>query len=585
MRSRWLELEGQTAAQRRCYNRKAMSGEFQTTQHSAQTLDRGGSRRHPLSAADSQHSNRIATVLVASGFFWRVWLAQATFFSTDEAWHFSLANQGSLYLAYKASLTLLHPPLLVVVLYFWRGFGTSNLVLRLPCVLAGTLFCWVFWKWLTVVAGRTAGWIGLILVTFLPPMIALSADLRQYTFMLLFAVSAAYFLERSLAENSVLLIVTSTFCLYLALLSHYSAFLFAAALGGYCILRILAKSPSAPVIAAWGAGQAGGFGLGWILYLTQIAKLRAEYPGAQPLHRYADWYLSDYYFHPGRDRLLPFLYHGTFGVFRFIFGQTTVGGIATLMFAAGILLLLLQKPASKTAAPPRLIGILLLLPFVLNCAAVTAGLYPYGRTRQCVFLAIFGIAGVSALLAGIARQKTGPAIVLAITIVIVCSVFGTLQGRDMLPLADQRHENMDHAMEFIHREVSPPDLIFVDAATRLQLGHYLCRQEPIRIDNSIPGFESFQCGRFRVISTGPNEGIFTAETFPSKWQEMLGAYSPRSGSDVWVFQGGWAGGLGEALRHRSPEFSGLQPHSFGRYLEIFKFTVVPIPSGARQSQE
>ena len=135
--------------------------------------------------------------LVAIGFVWRLWLAHATFFNSDEAWHFSMANQASLYLAYKASLTLLHPPLLVLVLYFWRGFGTSNLVLRLPCVIAGTLFCWVFWKWLTVVVGRAAGWVGLILVTFLPPMIALSADLRQYTFMLLFATSAAYFLERA----------------------------------------------------------------------------------------------------------------------------------------------------------------------------------------------------------------------------------------------------------------------------------------------------------------------------------------------------------------------------------------------------
>ena len=259
-----------------------------------------------------------------------------------------MANQASLFLAYKASLTLLHPPLLVLILYFWRGVGTSNLVLRLPCVIAGTLFCWVLWKWLTVVAGRTAGWVGLILVTFLPPMIALSADLRQYTLMLLFATCAAYFLERALAENSVRLVAISTAFLYLALLSHYSAFLFAMALGVYCILRMFAHPPSAPVIAAWAAGQVGGLGLGWILYTTQIAELRKVYPGAQPLHRYADWYLSDYYFHAGRNQLLPFLYHGTFGVFRFIFGRPRLEAIAALMFAAGTLLLLFEKPAAKT---------------------------------------------------------------------------------------------------------------------------------------------------------------------------------------------------------------------------------------------
>jgi len=526
----------------------------------------------PRWAAD-RRSNYVAMTLVGIGLLWRVWLAHATFFNSDEAWHFSMANQASLYLAYKASLTLLHPPLLVLVLYFWRGFGTSNLVLRLPCVIAGTLFCWIFWKWLTVVAGRTAGWVGLILMTFLPPMITLSADLRQYTLMLLFATSAAYFLERALTGNSVRLMAISTGFLYLAMLSHYSAFLFAAALGGYCILRMLAQPPSAPVIVVWFAGQAGGLGLGWFLYTTQIAALRKVYPGAQPLHRYADWYLSDYYFHAGSNRLLPFLYHGSFGVFRFIFGQTTVGGVAALMFAAGTLLLLFEKPAPNAATPSRLTGLFLLLPFVLNCAAVTAGLYPYGRTRQCVFLAIFGIAGVSVLLAKVTKQSTRNAVLLAIGIVVLCQAFGTLQGRDMLPVAEQKREHMDQALEFIQQEVGAPDLIFVDAASRLQLGHYLCRQKQITIDHSVPGFESFRCREFRVISTDPEEGVFTRDTFAQEWQKMVRAYSLEPGAAVWVFQGGWASGLGEALRNRSPEFSGLEPHSFGRFLELFKIKV------------
>ncbi len=525
------------------------------------------------SPTESARSNYVAMALVGTGLLWRLWLAHATFFNSDEAWHFSMANQASLYLAYKASLTLLHPPLLVLILYFWRDFGTSNLVLRLPCVIAGTLFCWVLWKWLTVVAGRTAGWVGLILVAFLPPMIALSADLRQYTLMLLFATCAAYFLERALAENSVRLVATSTAFLYLALLSHYSAFLFAVALGVYCILRMFAQPPSASVIAAWAAGQAGGLGLGWILYTTQIVELRKVYLGAQPLHRYADWYLSDYYFHAGRNQLLPFLYHGTFGVFRFIFGQTAVGGLAALMFAAGTLLLLFEKSAARTITPSRITGVFLLMPFVLNCAAVTAGLYPYGRTRQCVYLAIFGIAGVSVFLARVTRQLAPNAVLLAVGIVILCHAFGTLQGRDMLPLADQRHEHMDQALEFIHHEVRPADLIFADPASRLQLGHYLCQQERINMDHSVPGFESFQCRGFRVISTDSNEGVLTADTFAAAWQKMVRAYSMEPGANVWVFQGGWASGLAEGLRGRSAEFSGLEPHSFGRYLELFKLRV------------
>jgi hypothetical protein len=134
---------------------------------------------------------------------------------------------------------------------------------------------------------------------------------------------------------------------------------------------------------------------------------------------------------------------------------------------------------------------------------------------------------------------------------------------------------MDQAMAFIHQKVSPADLIFVDAATRLQLGHYLCRQEQISVDRSLTGFESFECHGFRVISTGQNDGVLTAGTFAKQWQTMAQVYSLLPGVKVWVFQGGWAAGLGESLRERSPEFSGLQPHSFGRYLEIFELKVGP----------
>src|SRR6202011_5071926 len=89
-----------------------------------------------------------ATIVVVTGLLWRVWLAHATFFNSDEAWHYCVSNQDSFLAAYKASLTLAHPPLLVFILYFWRHLGTSDLMLRLPGVLAGSIFGWVFYKWL-----------------------------------------------------------------------------------------------------------------------------------------------------------------------------------------------------------------------------------------------------------------------------------------------------------------------------------------------------------------------------------------------------------------------------------------------------
>ena len=265
------------------------------------------------------------------------------------------------------------------------------------------------------------------------------------------------------------------------MLSHYSAFLFAASMGLYVVLRIIWQRPSTPVIASsvivsWGFGQAVGAALGAFLYITQVAKLGAVYPG-DPLRRFGDFYLADVYFHSAKDHLLPFLYRGTFGVFRFICGQRTAGHLTTVLFLAGIVLLFRQK-SDQGPIRRQVAALLLTLPFLVNWVAVLAGLYPYGRTRQCIFLAIFGLAGVSVCLARIARHRTGLTIFLAAGIVAICHIFGTPHTQDMLAFAEQRHEHMDQAIAFIENRVSPTDVLFTDKPTSFQLTHYLCGSSP-----------------------------------------------------------------------------------------------------------
>ena len=529
---------------------------------------RTGNWRPQLNAWSCQHSDLLAAVVTAVGFLCRAWLAHATFFNPDEAWHFSVANQDSLRQAYQASLTLFHPPFLIFVLYFWRSLGTSDFMLRFPCVVAGAVFCWLYYKWLKTILGPTAAWVGLLLVTFLPTMIGLSADLRQYSLMLMFSAAGAYLFERAFEKNSPGLMLLSSGSLLLAMLSHYSGFLFAASLGIYAILRMFAQRPSAGVIAAWSAGQVAGLGLARFLYTTHIKALASGYPGAQNLRHVADWYLPQFYYHPGRDHLLPFLFRGTFGVFRFAFAWVILGHIATLLFVAGVTLLMRRQSPSAVMQQTRLIGILLLCPFVVNCAAVAAGLYPYGRTRQCVFLAMFGIAGVSVTLTRIARHRTGTALAMTIGIVFLCQLFGTPPSRDDLPLADRRREHMDEALELIQRNVSTTDVIYVNKSTEFQLAHYLCAKKPVVADGLVDGFESFQCNGLRIVS-----GDVQPDTFSYKWHELTRAYRLRPATKVWVVEGGWTSGFAETLRDRFPEFSGTEIHSFGRYLEIFSLTV------------
>jgi len=151
----------------------------------------------------------------------------------------------------------------------------------------------------------------------------------------------------------------------------------------------------------------------------------------------------------------------------------------------------------------------------------------------------------------------------------------------MLPLADRRHELMDQAVQLIHTQVSPSDVIYVDKATEFQVRRYLCGPQPITMDRSVSGFESFQCSGVRVISSFPKDDAVLASTFPEKWTEMAQAFGLSSGVKVWVVEGGWITGFAEMLRTRYPQLPILDVHHFGHYLEIFDLPVSSATSGTR----
>jgi Dolichyl-phosphate-mannose-protein mannosyltransferase len=395
-------------------------------------------------------------------------------------------------------------------------------------------------------------------------MITTSAEVRQNPFMLLFAIFAMYFLELAIKKNSAITMLGSSACLAVAMLAHYSAFFVAGSLGLYALLRIWSDKPDISVVTAWVAGQLACVAVAFFLYRTHLSRLSALL--IQSL--LPQQYLYSSYFHKGEEHLLPFLYRGSFGIFRFVLGQTQIGQIAAILFAAGVLALLFGKRDSTTHSIP--LAIFLVLPFVLNWLAAAAGQYPYGRMRQCMFLAIFALAGISIGLSWLLKDRPTPIIGLTIAIVVLCHTFGTLQDRDALPLADQRHENMDHAIAFLRSQTPSTTLVFVDKATSYQLGHYLCDQKPYAIERSADGFESFQCAGMQVISTAPADGALTPENFVARWQELNRDRALAGTQRVLVMQGGWATGLGEALRSRIPELSSIEIHSFGRYLEIFE---------------
>src|SRR5579864_8877597 len=134
----------------------------------------------------SVEGDSLPLIALVVGLGARLFEAWRYFLNPDEALHNLLASQGSLSLAYKAALTNAHPPLLILVLYYWRWLGQSELMLRMPSVLAGTACCWLTYLWLRQIVDRSAAFIGLLLLTLSPTMIGLSAEVRQYSLLLFF---------------------------------------------------------------------------------------------------------------------------------------------------------------------------------------------------------------------------------------------------------------------------------------------------------------------------------------------------------------------------------------------------------------
>jgi Dolichyl-phosphate-mannose-protein mannosyltransferase len=502
-------------------------------------------------------------------FLFRLWKSSGTFLNLDEAMHFLAANKPSLAEAYRASLNLAHPPLLILLLNIWSKLGTSELFLRLPSVIAGTIFCWIFFKWLTRIFGQVTGWVGLLLVSFLPPFVELSSEIRQYALLLCFMIAGAYVLELALLENSVGWMAAFFIFLYLAMLSHFSAILFAGAVGIYSLWRLLSGEPPRTLVATWVAGQAGALGLFVFLFRTHVASLKNS-PDAQHMQVA----LANSYFHPGHGHLLPFVFARTFGALQYTFGQLAVGDVAGVLFVVAVALLLSGNEIQglgvrdQHGPSPRELGAFLALPSVITCGAAIAGLYPYGGTRHSAFLVPFAVAGVSCMVVKLSRQRQSYALGSAILIIVVCQIFGS-PHRPYMRRQDQSRANMTRAIDAVRREVAPTDTIFVDFQSNVLLRFYLCPEVGPAVFGA-SGFKEYSCGGYHVISTSPETNILTADIFAHRLNDMASNYNLKPEQTVWVFQAGWDIGLERDLPEKVQEFHDLKSESFGRNISLFK---------------
>jgi hypothetical protein len=530
-------------------------------------------------------TSRVARLLpplvLLAGFIARLLPAKQYFLNPDEALHYLAASQSSLQLAYRAALTNAHPPLLILVLYYWRALGHTEFILRLPSVFAGTACCWLLFLWLSEIAGRSVAFIGLLLAAFAPSLIALSSEVRQYALLLFFIAACFYLSERALKNNSSLFMISFSASLCGAILTHYSSLLFATVIGVYMLARLL-RQKNFRLLVLWALGQIAALALILYFMLTHVRQLKA----AGMPHEIAETWLRKSVFHPSERNLFGFAFAQTVRVFTYLFSHGIVGAFIMLAFLLGLIVLLrarrpllavfqsqARQPFQGTGPTPRELALLLIFPFVLNCAVSLAGLYPYGGTRHNSWLAPFVITGAALGIATFFAHQLSIRSLAIIALLAWCNLFPAPP-----PLIKNKNHSralMTKAVGYLKQHASPASIVLADYQSALLLGYYGCDHPVAQLFPPLQDFAKFDCGPYQVISAKPGEWRFNAKDLPAELVTVAETYGLTQQNQLWMFDAGWINDLAPELS-RAGECQ--QPKFFGENILICQLRITETQS-------
>ena len=505
----------------------------------------------PIRSSWSQRTqwidNHAPALLIVAALMWRLVNADSRFLNADEAMHYLLAKQPSFLDAYRASLGTAHPPLLIVLLYFWTKVASNEFFLRLPSVVAGTASGWFLYRWLRCVSDRATALAAMALLLFSPALIYTSAEVRQYALALCFMSAALYLLERALIANSRLLVVASAIALYLALLTHYSALIFAASIAVYGWVRIASGHTRPAVITAWALTQVGAAALATFLWKTHIRLIRHR----SLIQDVAESYLRSSLFHPRQENVFLFLIRSNLRLFHFLFSQGAVSVLGLLLFVTGIVLLF--KASSPKQLPgqgsSRPLAILLLTPLVINTSAALAGLYPYGGTRHDSYLALVIMPAVAVALvhSKMGPQWTKPLVIMAA--LAICN-FTVTPGGAYIRAKNQKRQLIEGSVHYLRASARPGAVLLTDYESGLLVSYYLCHKDITHSGVLISPFYHASCDIYESASLLPRLWVFRADSFPAQFDALEQSLPQARNREVWLYQAGF-------IVDREPEFEAL----------------------------
>jgi len=501
----------------------------------------------PIKTSLAARVDLAAVLVVIAGLALRLAEASRTYLNPDEALHFYVSLPKDWY---RNLLQVAHPPLLFFMLHGVLRVSSSELALRAVPVVAGSIFPWVAYRWVTKVRNAGAGFVALLILTFSPNLVSLSAQVRGYVLALLFAALAMLLVESAFETEAALRLVLFNFCLYLAILSEYSAAWFVGAAGVYVLMRGIDCRVSRRLWVIWGIGQVGALFLYAVLFRTAVASPTAT----GVLHSVTPRYLKGA-FPVAHENLLAFAGLGTMKQFAYTFSSIPLGSVAMVMFAVG-LIVLWRSGSSPGGRGRRALAIAIPVAFLLALTGAIVKVLPYGRSRHTVICCLFIAAGVGVGFEALLGKKRW---VFAMMVAALVLSWLFIDEPDQNNISEIRHRRASMlAAANRLRSILPTNTpVLTDAETALLLRYYWCGAREIESHKLVNGATEWRLDGFRIVWRRSDlRGI---DGFVTDVTTVRRAFDLPPGDSLWVVDGGFEVAIASQLRSR---YGGRMPPDY-----------------------
>ena len=173
---------------------------------------------------------------------------------------------------------------------------------------------------------------------------------------------------------------------------------------------------------------------------------------------------------------------------------------------------------------------LLVVPFLVVWLASLTGSYPFGRSRQTIFLILFIAAGLGITMDWLLRRKA--ALVVVVGALLVPVWYHSMNYNVAVVIPESRKEVMRGLVSFIREKVPPGSLLLVEGGIDLALIHYLVPHE------ASPPWDRRMTtlGSYREFGLGHDyAGFQDVLDYLGEYRRL---FKPPPGEAVWVIDAG-----------------------------------------------